>query len=307
MDEIGFFGVSITTIASLGVAIGTGLLAYFTYKSVKASQEQLEISRISIEKPRVVENIQNTLNAIQSELASELTAIDNNDLVWDVPNEIQKIYGIPLVFPLSALKDFYSNFSSIFQGPDIQKNSYILFLIHTIDFNLKKRHEFYQAINEILQDLVKEIEKSHYNKRRDDLLANITRFQILQEMNEKGETKLFFNDIIGNSKISEENVDNILKSMIISTLFKPLEKNEFRLNCLGFGEFSGLFYNKIPEFLNKDPIPDSEKAIGLIKEYLFFLKTRDANILGDIKQLKNIYRSIYRLKESELNSPEEQW
>ena len=68
MDEPFLLGLSISIWANIGVSIGNLVLAYFTYTAVKASREQIELSRKSIEKPRVVENIQNTLNTLQQEL-----------------------------------------------------------------------------------------------------------------------------------------------------------------------------------------------------------------------------------------------
>jgi hypothetical protein len=53
MAEPELFGIGISTIANLGVAFGTGLLAYYSYKSVKASEEQIKLTKNTIEKPSV--------------------------------------------------------------------------------------------------------------------------------------------------------------------------------------------------------------------------------------------------------------
>ena len=303
VDDFSIYGISASILFSLA-SIAIALFAvYFTYKQAKISHNQFELELKKVEKPRVVENIQNTLNSIENELTQELRTINGKDLFWVIPNEYNNFYMGSLVFPLSRLKFFYDNFLSIFQGPDIKRNVEIATRIHSISLNLKKRFEIYQKIDQKLRMLITEIEESHYTQRREDLLAKTDRFKIISESSENGGPLFFFQDHIGNYRLSEDNVDNILKSMLVSTIFKPLKKDELRLG-LGFSTFTGEIYDKIPDILAKDPIPKSEKIKKSIEELLHSLKTLDENILGDIKYVKEIYREIYTLKESELNPPQ---
>ena len=57
MSELLLLGIEISTWANIGVALGTILLAIFTYKSVKASAKQTELSIKMIEKPRILEQM----------------------------------------------------------------------------------------------------------------------------------------------------------------------------------------------------------------------------------------------------------
>ena len=75
MAEPELFGIGISTIANMGVAIGTGLLAYYTYRAVKTSEDQVKLTRNAIEKPRILEKIHNVLNWIGNEMEQELRAI----------------------------------------------------------------------------------------------------------------------------------------------------------------------------------------------------------------------------------------
>ena len=86
MDEFLILGISLSTIANLLVALGTILLAYYTYKSVRASEEQVKLARNTIEKPRILEKIHNVLNGIGNEMELELRAIKESDLIWLIPN-----------------------------------------------------------------------------------------------------------------------------------------------------------------------------------------------------------------------------
>ena len=82
MAEPELFGIGISTIANLGVALGTGALAYYTYKSVRASEEQVKLARHTIEKPRILEKIHETLNGIKSEMLLDLRTIQRMDIIW---------------------------------------------------------------------------------------------------------------------------------------------------------------------------------------------------------------------------------
>lgn len=82
MAEPELFGIGISTVANFGVALGTVLLAYFTYKSVKASEEQVKLARNTIEKPRILEKIQKTLNGIKNEMQLDLREIQRMEAIW---------------------------------------------------------------------------------------------------------------------------------------------------------------------------------------------------------------------------------
>ena len=304
IEDFSIYGISASILISLaGTAIAL-FAVYFTYKQTKVSYNQFELELKKIEKPRVVENIQNTINSIEHELNLELKAIDNIDVFWIVQNEQNNYYIGPLVFPLSRLKFFYDNFLSIFQDSDIQRSREISTMIPAISTNLKKRHEIYQNIDQKLQNLLKEIESSHYDKRREMLFASLNSYRLISEKNENGDIELFFYDIVDNNRISKEVIDPILKSMMISTLFKPLKREDFRLGGLGFSTLTKELFENMPELLKNDPVPNSDDILTSIKSLLDTMKILDENMLRDIKRIKDIYREIYSLKESELNPPQ---
>lgn len=304
VDDFSIYGISASILISI-LSAGTALFAvYFTFKQVKISNNQFELELKKIEKPRVVENIQNTINSIEQELNLELKAINNNDVFWVVPNERNNYYMGPLVFPLSQLKFFSDNLMSIFQESDLKRSQEISIMIPRISINLKKRHEIYENIDQKMQTLLKEIEESHYQKRREILFAKLNRHRMTFDVGEDGDLEPMFHNIIDMNTLTEDVVDPILKSMMISTLFKPLEKEDFRLGGLGYSNLTGELYDKIPEFLNSDPVPSSDEIIKSIKSLLNSLKILDENMLRDIKRIKEIYQEIYALKESELNPPQ---
>ena len=102
---------------------------------------------------------------------------------------------------------------------------------------------------------------------------NSHRFRILYETNDNGKLEPFFHDVIDKNRFTEDVVDNILKSMIISTIFKPLQKGEIRFGCLPIQTLVQELYDKIPEFLVKDPIPQSDEIKASILGLLSSLKT----------------------------------
>jgi hypothetical protein len=304
VDDFSIYGISASIIISI-VSAGIALFAvYFTFKQAKISHNQFELELKKIEKPRVVENIQTSLNTLQQELDIELNAINKDNLVWVFPNERNNYYMSPLIFPLSQLKFFYDNFLSIFQGPDIQRHPEISTLIKSIAVNLKKRHEIYQNIDLNVQQLINEIEQSHFNERIGNLFSKISHFSILPQLQECGKSDILLHDLNTNSDYTKDLVDMFVKSMMISTLFKPLTKDDSRISCLGFSVITSEIYDKIPEFLKNDPIPHSEEIKNSIENLLDSLKTLDENILEDIGRIKKIYREIYTLKESEINQPQ---
>jgi len=71
----------IAIVVNLAVAFGTILLAYYTYRSVKASERQVEMARKSIEKPRIIENINDIIEKVQSDVTGDIDCIQKNELV----------------------------------------------------------------------------------------------------------------------------------------------------------------------------------------------------------------------------------
>jgi hypothetical protein len=311
MAEIEFWGIGISTIANLGVAIGTGLLAYYTYKSVKASEEQVILARNSIEKPRILEKIHNTLNGIKNEMEIELRAIQQTDMVWLIGSEQNNIYLAPLVFPISPKKEFNLEFHSLFTGPEALTTNQVFESIKRIDENLKKRHDRYRLIDQEFSRLESNIRTTEFDLRVKELLKK-TKFR---KKNPYSPTPDDLYEFIYWDELTEIQVGSIQKrrlydiivSLMISGIFKPLKKDEFRLGCLGFGFLTQELFLHIEKSLQEKPVPESDTIKQKIQSHLTNLNEIDEKILADINTMKEAYRKKYILTDAELDPYQGMW
>lgn len=305
MAEPEFWGIGISTIANLGVAVGTGLLAYYTYKSVKASEEQVVLARNSIEKPRILEKIHNTLNGIKNEMKIELRAIQQTDMVWLIGSEQNNIYLAPLVFPISPKKEFNLEFYSLFTGPEALTTNQVIQSIKRIDENLRKRHEIYRFIDREFFRLENNIRTTEFDTRAGELLRDTNYHYKKSDGDAPDDTYDFFcwdellEERVGS--IRKSHLYDIIVSLMISGIFKPLKKDEFRLGCLGFGFLVQELFPHVEKLLQEKPVPESDKIKQKIQSYLANLTAIDECILADINSMKEAYRKKYILTDAELD------
>ena len=308
MAEPEFFGIGISTIANLGVAIGTGLLAYFTYKSVKTSEEQVKLTRNTIEKPRILEKIHHALNTIQNEMGGELRAIGETDLVWLIGSERNNLYTAPLVFPISPKKEFNVGFRQLFTGPEYIPTEQFSQIIGRVGENLNKRYDTYRLIDQELSRLERNIRQNGLDQRINELLSKLEIFKL--EPN-AGDSYTIFQitelEDIKYSTISKKQLYDIIVSMVISTLFKPLKKDELRLGCLGYVFLTGELFPHIENSILDLPVPDADSVKKRVLLHLASLKGIDDSILADINAMKEIYREKYILTEAELDPYKGMW
>ena len=100
MTETLIFGIDsnvIGIIAEIGVALATGVLAFYTYQSVKTSKNTLdslkkqvdiaskdfENKQIELEKPQIIDQLQRVINPLLIKIDNELNQIEENSFLWN--------------------------------------------------------------------------------------------------------------------------------------------------------------------------------------------------------------------------------
>jgi len=100
--------------------------------------------------------------------------------------------------------------------------------------------------------------------------------------------------------ISNEELNIILESLIVSSLFKPLRERDPRLGFLGFQFLTDDLSLKVPMILKEQPIPQSDVIVHSVTEYLQSLFIIDERIHTDIEKIRQVLREEYTLTEQEL-------
>jgi hypothetical protein len=307
MAEPEIVGIGISTIANIGVALGTGLLAYYTYKSVKASEEQVKLARNTIEKPRILEKIHTVLNGIGNEVEQEQRTITQSDLIWLIGSEQNNIYLAPLVFPISPKKDFNIGFRRLFTGPEYIPAEQFSQIIERVDENLKKRLDSYRLIDQELSRLEGNIRQDRIDHRIDMLLSKLKINSLRLDISVSPEIYSIYANNAKEAAISKAQLYDIIVSMVISTLFKPLKKDELRLGCLGYGFLIYELFPHIAGSIQDQPIPDADAIKERILLHMETLKGLDEYILTDVNSMKEVYRQKYILTEKEMDPFQGMW
>jgi len=300
MPEPELFGFGISVLANIAVAFGTILLAIFTYRSVKVSEKQMEFSRITIEKPRVLEKIQNVLNIIESELLAEREEISKHNLKWSHTNDRNSLYLAPLMFPLSGKKAFHMGIRTIFVGPEKGGKEIYSQLLHSIDINLKKRLQNYYSINGELYHLERKILMENSPERMAHLFSKLPKYTLKSNDSVNEEISVTYFDGTSTIVISQSDLNNIIVGMMIALIFEPSQSDERIFGYLGYQELIQDLYPHIVDSLKNQFIPDINWYIESIFGDLNELDDIDKSILDDVKSLKELYRDGYSLTENEL-------
>jgi hypothetical protein len=283
IDDFSIYGISASLFFSLVSLVISILAVYFSFRQAKISRDQFELELRKVEKPRILEKIQSELNGIKNELEQELHAIKKKNLVWFQGNEQNNIYLAPIVFPISKMKNFHSGFQQLFTGPEATPIEDFTQKISRIDENLEKRCEIYKSIDRKLFFLEKNIKQNDNEARITKILLKLGTFSIKPDTKDKKIFVISKNDEF--KSISKIKLSDIINSMIISTIFKRLKKDEFRLGCLGYGELVSELFPHIANSILDQPVPESEIIKKHILSNLATLKIIDESILIDIKSM----------------------
>ncbi|WP_321507078.1 hypothetical protein [uncultured Methanoregula sp.] len=307
VEDFLIFGIPASLLISLASALIAILAIYYANKSTKISHDQYILAQKLIERPRVLENIQTLINPLILELENEISSIDNKDLAWIDPNEVGNLYARPLIFPISQSKIFFRRFQDIFYTPDLLRDPRLSILVDSAIEGIQERCSLYQELENSLNQFTNEIEGSHFDNRIADLLIDTDyRITALQpepvRMSENlGSISI---GVLERNTITRSRVNSLIKSLIISTLFKPLEENDLRLIWVGETDLSTRLYGKILSHTISDPIPTSDETRQFVENTLASLRGLNVTTLITLESLKRVYREIYSYKESELNPPQ---
>jgi len=308
LDDFSIYGISASLLISL-ISIAIALFAvYFTYKQAKISHNQFELELKKVENPRILEILHNPLNTILHEMDIELRAIGEADLLWFVGNERNNFYVAPLVFPISPKKEFSVGFRQMFTGPEYIPTEKFSQIIWRVDDNLKRRYDDYRSIDKVLSNLEGNIRQDGIDQRVNALLSKLETLKL--EQNSDYYDIVFRIDPLEDVKqetISKKQLDDIIVSMVISTLFKPLKIDEIRLGCLGYGYLTAELFPHIENSILELPVPDAAAYKKRVLTHLASLKGIDESIRMDIDAMKEIYREKYILTEAELDPYHDPW
>jgi hypothetical protein len=300
MPEPELFGIGISIWASIGVAVGTILLAFFTYKSVKVSEKQIELSRKMVEKPRILEKINKTLNSLKTELESELIDIENTNIKWSRKSDQNNLYLSSLMFPLSRKKQFYLGIQYLFVGPEKGENKKYSKVIRSIDTNIRERYRLYVSIDAELSILERKILNDNFYDRILNFFTNLPEYTLKKD--DKGDIFLTYFDGSGTIKILKPDLFNIIESMMISLMLDPLRPDHEMSGVLGYQKMIRDLYPYVAKTIIDHPIQEGVSNINFISLDLVELKSLDKEILSDITLLKQFYREDYILTDKELDS-----
>ncbi len=306
MAEVVFLDIPLETWANIAVAIGTLMLALFTvflaystYRHMQSSDRQLELLKMRTERPMILEFVRGTLNAVYNDLIHENEIIEKKDILWlgeNVPNDLNLV---PLVFPISLSKDFYVSILKKLSPSLIASNTDIEKQLDIIRFHLEKRRQLYEEITESMAGIERIIEESDLNEILGMLFSKDISIERRPQIGgESYELYLGENNYIG--VITQRKLEEITISMLISSLFKSLKADEFRIGSLGYSQLTQEFLPYMEEMLKGLPDQKIAPHIQRIDILLDILENTNDATLADINTLRNILKDRYYLTESEV-------
>jgi hypothetical protein len=301
MAEPVLWGIGISTWASIGVTIGTIILAIFTYLSVKVSEKQMELTRKMIEKPRILEKIHSHLNIIEDELQGEIDEIERNNIKWTRNSDRNNLFLSPIIFPLSQKKPFYKGIQYLFIGPEKGNSEIYSNVIQPININLRARYRLYQSTNAELIKLEKIILNDNFHERITNLFMKLPEYSLIQDFLDAEDIFVTYFDGTNTNKITKPDLYNIIVGMMISLIFDPMKPDNEISGFLGYHKVIQDLHSHIIRTLKDQPIQEIDRIINCILGDLNEIKLIDEDILSEIKSLKEFYRKEYILTEDELN------
>lgn len=301
--EFSIFGISLSTIANLLVALGTILLAIYTCKSVKTSERQLKILQRDQEKPQARDLIRGILYDVNIELTHEIKAITNSDIIWIKSDSSPNSPIYPLIFTGPSQKDFYDNFRQNFFEKTVLADKRIPILIESIEQKIRERHEIFTTLSEDMILLEDEIERVYVNTSLDDLLLKFTSISFTSKTTDLGKTYQINNsNNVSIAIITHEDLKNVIKSLLISALFKPFQIGDFRITLLKCDSLTRELSPSIADLIIQQ---NQNQQIAKIKKNfdndLARLQKADENIIKNIQEIKDIYQNMYGFGKSDMD------
>ncbi|MFA4861799.1 hypothetical protein [Methanoregula sp.] len=313
MDEWGFFGLSIGTIANLAVAGATLCMVFYTYKAVKSSECQITINQKEKERPVVLEFINSQLNRIQDDIWSEIEIIKQNAVSWQKNYPIKDRDYAALVFPLPYQKEFYIQFGEVSIPWFLRSNRTIISQVKNISNLLEKRHEIYNLMEKNMEALTKEgndaifnqIIKSNFQSNSDDPDFFDSFYFDPIAVPESGQVLFVIRSPLPSmsniKSISENNLIDDVKSLITVSLFKNNTYSDWRLSKRSFLFEVFPVLNKVKSLLQKTDQEKITNSKKIIDNQILVLKKIDSDILSEISQIKKILQESYWFTSLELN------
>jgi hypothetical protein len=308
MAEPEFLGIGISTIANIGVAIGTGLLALITYMAVRVSQNQAILNQKEKERPTVHEFINTHLNPILDDLSNDMQIIERNEINWypDYPI-MYRDYGT-LVFPVSERKNFHTHLSYSSFPFFLYSNKTFRQHTNLISDRLKYRRGTYVLIGQKLEQIHKELCESAFEELIKTGISTgpdiLDYFSIDIEPNSGAEEETFTSKMFTrtiHSGITRQTLIDEVKTMIVLALFESHDNRDFRV-----GKKNYIF--PIPEAVDKVKSLitklDNREVFRLkheIENELYDLKITDTVILESISDTKRILQERYLFTDKEMN------
>lgn len=308
IDDFPIQGISVSILISLASIAIAVIAVYYTCKQAKISHNQFELELKKVEKPRILEIIHNPLNTILHEMENELREIGETDLLWFIGSERNDLYSASLVFPISSKKGFHVGFHQLFIGPENIPSKKFSQIIGRVDEKLNKRYDIYRLIDQELSHIEEIIRREGLDQRINSLALKAENFSLKQNADKT--YTIFNSDERGLTKrgtIPKKELDNIIVSMTISTLFKPLKIDEIRLGCLGYGSLTAELFPYIENSILVIPVPDADSVKKRVISHLADLKGIDENILADIDAMRKIYQKKYILTDAEMDPYKGTW
>lgn len=310
MDDWGVLGLSIGTIANLAVAGATLVLVIYTYKSVKASEEQVTMNQKEKERPIVLEFINSVSNHIQEEIYNEIRIIEQNAVYWQKKYPIGGRDYATLVFPIPYQKEFYLKFGEMQVPWFLRSDKTLSNRVNGISKNLHKRSEIYKIIErnmevitaEGISKIFNQIIKSPFQPDPDD--PDFYDSFIFDPVVDPATGRIFvirnpLPSISNITSISEDDLIEDIKSLIIISLFNI--KPEWRLSKKQYQYPIYHVLIKVKSLLRKIEDGNITASEKIISDQLLELKNIDSNVLSEMSKIKESLQEHYLFTGQELN------
>lgn len=315
MEELIFFGVSISTLANLAVAFATFGLVVFTYLSVKTSEKQMVILQKEKERPIIIEFINRELNFIQNDLYNEMRFIDGNIITYRKNYPMNNSIFATLVFPIPQQKLFYKSFGKDLIPWFLRADRSLVTQVENIAISLQKRAEIYKIIESNLDIIVEEylplifpeIVKTKFYFNGFDGYPELFSFDPVVNQ-PTGETIYVIHTLLPTpdiKTISEEKLKEDLTSMVALSLFPNNPNNtipDYRLTLFSSNYPFQPVMNKVNDLIRKNNSEIILNAMHSINNELKKLHQLDSSINNEMANILEKFKETYWFTEQEISS-----
>jgi hypothetical protein len=306
MDEIGIFGLNISTIANLAVAAGTIGLAIGTYLSIRTNQREKE-------RPIVLEFVNSHLKPLKYNILHDIWVIEGNEIYWQTnyPQDRRD----SLVFPITPKRTFFLDVKKEILPRFLQKSISLQDLllkwrINKISKKLQKRYDLNIIIGKNLKIITNDLTNKVLIQLLDSIFVtdqeNYESFTLKQEVDSHTFKEfILVKYMIRSDKkaTSIEEFEDQVKSLIIMSLFKTRNHEDSRLNKRNYPVSAndlGALVDKTDLILSK---MENDSVIRLkenVENALKEIKTVDEDLLKDIELIQKNLKEKYLFTEQEM-------